>query len=52
MLVGRHGENAKCFPSEMLLVLFPNMRREVRAHFPLEARLQKIGAGDGHRAAA
>ena len=35
----------------MFLVLFPSMRGEIRAHFPLEARLQKIGAGDGHRAA-
>ena len=35
----------------MLLVLLPGMRGEVGAHFPLEARLQKIRAGDGHRAA-
>jgi hypothetical protein len=27
------------------------MRGEIGAHFPLEAGLQKIGAGDGHRAA-
>ena len=27
------------------------MGGEVGAHFPLEARLQKIKAGDGHRAA-
>ena len=51
MLVGRHGEDAKCFPSELPLVLFPGMRGEIGVHFPLEAGLQKIGASDGHSAA-
>jgi hypothetical protein len=50
-MVGRDRENPERFPSEMLLVLFPGMRGEIGAHFQLEARLQKIGAGDGHRAA-
>ena len=51
VLVGRDGEHAKGLPAEMLLVLFRGMRGEIGAHFPLDARLQKIGAGDGHRAA-
>ena len=50
MPVDRQGEHAERLPSEMLLVLFPGMRGEIGAHFSLEARLQKIGAGDGHRA--
>ena len=49
--VGRDRQHPERLPSEMLLVLFPRMRGEIGAHFPLEARLQKIGAGDGHRAA-
>ena len=51
MLVGRDREDPEGLPSEMLLVLFPGMRGEIRSHFALEARLQEIGAGDGHRAA-
>ena len=51
VMVGCHGEHAERLPSEMLLVLFPGMGGEIGAHFALEARLQKIGAGDGHRAA-
>ena len=35
----------------MLLVLLGRVRGEIRAHLALEACLQKIGAGDGHRAA-
>ena len=46
-----HGEHAKGFPSEMLLVLFRGMRGEIGEHLAFEACLQKIGAGDGHCAA-
>ena len=51
VMVGRDREDPKRLPSELPLMLFPGMRREVGADFPLEARLQKIGASDGHRAA-
>ena len=50
-VVGRYGEHAKGFPSELPLVLSGGVRCEIGAHLALEARLQKIGAGDGHRAA-
>ena len=51
VMVGRNREDPERLPSEMLLVHFRGVRGEIGAHFPLEARLQKIGAGDGHRAA-
>jgi hypothetical protein len=31
VMVGRHGEHAERLPAEMLLVLFPGMRGEIRA---------------------
>ena len=51
MPVGRDGQYAKSLPAEILLVLLAGVGGEIRPHLALEARLQKIGAGNGHRAA-
>src|SRR5271165_7535369 len=40
-MVGRYGEHPEGLPSEMLLVLFGGMRRQVRAHFFFETGLSK-----------
>ena len=51
-MVGRDGEHSKCFPSELPLVLFAGMGRQIRAHFFFEAGLSKgIRAHDRHSAA-
>ena len=52
VVVGGDGEHAKRFPSEMLLVLFPGMGRQVGPHFFFEAGLSKgIRSHHRHRAA-
>ena len=35
VLVGRNRQHPERLPAEMLLVLFPGMRGEIGAHFPL-----------------
>ena len=49
VLVGGHGEDARNELSKCFSCCFPACAVRC-AHFPLEARLQKIGAADRHRA--
>ncbi len=49
-MIGRHREHAKSFPSKMPFMFIFGVRREVCAHFPLEADLADIASRNRHRA--
>ena len=52
VMVGRHGEQAKGFPSELPLVLSRGMRGQVRAHLFFKAGLpERVGSHHRHGAA-
>jgi len=51
MMIGRHSEDPEGLPPESALVLLVGVRREVRAHLPLEAGVGDIVSRDRHGAA-